>query len=41
MGLFGKVVEALNSNHEIARLARNLSEAEVRYLEVLRRRSPT
>jgi uncharacterized cupin superfamily protein len=37
MGLFGKLAQALNSNHENARLTRNLSEAEVRYLEVLRR----
>jgi hypothetical protein len=45
MGLFGKMAQALNSNHENARLtnhqndrlARNLSEAETRYLEVLRR----
>ena len=37
MGLFGKIAQALNSNHENARLARSLTEADVRYLEVLRR----
>jgi hypothetical protein len=37
MGLFGKMAQALNSNPENVRLARNRAEAEVRYLEVLRR----
>jgi len=31
------MAQALNSNHENARLTRNLSEAEARYLGVLRR----
>jgi hypothetical protein len=37
VGLFGKKAQAPNYNYENARLARNLEEAEVRHLEVLRR----
>jgi hypothetical protein len=37
LGLFGKKARAPVYDHEKARLARNLDEAEVRHLEVLRR----
>lgn len=37
MGLFGKKTRAPHHDHVKSRLARNLNEAEVRHLEVLRR----
>jgi hypothetical protein len=37
VGLFGKKAQTLDYDHKKARLARNLDEAEIRHLEVLRR----